>query len=101
MLDEIMERELHWNKYLFSEGRRLFGLNETLLNEWVLHCALDLATDLELQFNWQRVEQVPIVWMDNWIDFDKTQNANQEADNTSYRMNSVKDDIDEDEVFDI
>lgn len=101
MLDEIMAREFHWNKYLFSEGRKLVGLNENLLNEWVLYCALDLATDLELEFKYPRIEKIPISWMDNWIDMDKTQNANQEADNTSYRMNSVSNDLDDDEVFDI
>lgn len=100
MLEEVMQREFKWNSYLFSEGRKIIGLNELLLNEWVLHCALDLATDLDLDFKWQRVEELPIRWMDNWIDFDKTQNANQEVDNTSYRMNMVADDVD-DEIFDI
>lgn len=101
MLDEIMEREFRWNKYLFTEGRKLVGLNELLLNEWVQYCAYELARDLDIPFKYDKITAYPIPWMDNWIDFDKTQNANQEADNTSYRMNSVSNDVDDDEIFDI
>lgn len=101
LLDEVMQREFHWNKYLFTEGRRLLGLNEVLLNDWVQYCAWELAQDLELEYKYDRIEEIPIRWMDNWLDFDKTQNANQEADNTSYRMNSVRQDVQEDEIFEV
>ena len=101
IVDEIVMNELKWNGELFKEGRTMVGLNEQLLNEWVLFCTQDLMSDLELPYRYKPIDKLPITWVMNWIDFDKTQNANQEADNTSYRMNSVKDDLDDDEVFDI
>ena len=37
--------------------------------------------------------------MDNWIDIDKIQNAQQEESGNNYALNSVVDDMTEDEIF--
>lgn len=100
LINEVIDREMKWNSYLFSDGRTMVGLNKTLLDEWVLYCATIVANDLGVEIKYPKTSKVSITWMDNWIDFDKTQNANQEADNTSYRMNSVVNDSG-DEVFEI
>lgn len=103
-LDEIVasvvKQEFSWNKYLFSEGRAIVGLNEQLLNEWVLFNAQGLYDFLGLTNPHKVVEKNPLVWMLNWLDLNKTQNANQEADNTNYRLNSVVDDS-KDELFEM
>lgn len=100
IISEVIEQEFSWNKYLFSENRSIVGLNETLLNEWVLYNAQDLYRFLGIDNPYPVIKNKPLVWMDNWLDLNKTQNANQESDNTNYRLNSVLDDS-EDEIFDI
>ncbi|OYQ72572.1 ribonucleotide-diphosphate reductase subunit beta [Wohlfahrtiimonas sp. G9077] len=100
IIREVIEQEFSWNKYLFSENRSIVGLNETLLNEWVLYNAQDLYRFLGVDNPYPVIKTKPLVWMDNWLDLNKTQNANQESDNTNYRLNSVLDDS-EDEIFDI
>ncbi len=100
IIKTVIDQELDWNRYLFSEGRSIVGLNKTLLDEWVLWNAQDLYQFLGLQNPNPRIAKNPLSWMDNWFDLNKTQNANQEMDNTNYRLNSVTDDA-EDEIFDI
>ena len=36
--------------------------------------------------------------MSNWINIDKFQNANQEADNNNYALNVIKDDLGDDVI---
>jgi hypothetical protein len=40
-----------------------------------------------------RQEKSPMKFMDNWLDLDKFQNANQEGDNNNYSLNSMAFDI--------
>lgn len=100
MLDEVMNREYQWNKYLFSEGRSMIGLNVDILNQWVDFCATDFSRRSGIPSKYDQVIN-PVPWSENWIEFDKVQNANQEADNISYRMNAVSDDLSDDEIFDL
>lgn len=99
-VDEVVQQEFKWSDYLFSEGRAIVGLNPTLLNEWVLYNAQAVYADLRLSNPHQRVDKNPLPWMDNWIQIDKFQNANQEADNGNYALNVVKNDVADDEQFD-
>lgn len=101
MLQEVIDREFQWNEYLFSEGRTMVGLNTELLNDWVLYCAQDFCKQINFPYNYRKVTSNPIPWVDNWIEMDKVQNANQEADNINYRVNAMDNDLDDDEIFDI
>lgn len=101
MLQEVIDREFQWNKYLFSEGRTMVGLNTELLNEWVLYCAMDFCRQINFKYPYKKISTNPIPWVDNWIELDKVQNANQEADNINYRVNAMDNDLDDDEIFDI
>lgn len=101
LMNEVIKRELHWNNYIFSEGRTMVGLNKTLLDEWVYFCARELAESIDLPFNHPVINKVPITWMLDWIDMNKRQQAPQEEDMTNYRKNSVVADMDDDEIFDI
>ncbi|GBU09237.1 ribonucleoside-diphosphate reductase subunit beta [Gammaproteobacteria bacterium] len=95
MIAEIIEQELTWNRYLFSEGRSIVGLNQHLLDEWVFYNAQDVYLFLNLKNPHVLIKNNPLIWMDNWLDLNKTQNANQEADNNNYSLNSVVNDIDD------
>lgn len=98
MLVEIIGQELQFggNDYLFADGRAIVGYNATLNKEWVLFNGFHVADELKIELPFERIEKNPLPWMDNWIDIDKTQNANQEADNNNYALNVVKDDLGDD-----
>lgn len=100
VIDSVVRQELSWNNYLFSDGRSIVGLNETLLKEWVIYNAQPVYAKFGLKCEYTAVVNNPLVWMNNWLDLNKTQNANQEADNTNYRLNSVVDDANE-EIFEL
>lgn len=101
IIDEVVQQEFDWNKYLFSEGRSVVGLNETLLSEWVLWNAQEVYDFLEIENDHQRIKTNPLPWMDDWLDINRTQQANQESDNINYRLNSADNDLDDDEEIEL
>lgn len=98
IIDQVVEQELSWNEYLFSEGRSIVGLNKSLLDEWVKYNAQEAYSVLGLVSPYEVITENPLPWMENWIDLNKSQNANQEADNNNYTLNTVIDDIGEEEL---
>lgn len=100
MIAEVRYQERQWSDYLFSEGRSIVGLNPLLLNEWVDYNAQSVYDGLGLSDSipFERVKQNPLKWMDNWIEIDKFQNAQQEADGNNYALNVVKDDVTDEEL---
>ena len=98
IIDSIVKQELSWNTYLFSEGRSIVGLNKGLLDEWVLYNAQDAYSLLDLKNPYGNVKENPLPWMENWLDLNKSQNANQEASNNNYTLNTVIDDVGEEEL---
>lgn len=101
LFDEVMTRELKWNEYLFSEGRTMVGLNKVLLDDWVYYCAGDLAERTDIPYDHKEVRTPPFGWIVNWIEMNRRQNANQELSNNNYSKNAVKNDLSDDELFDI
>lgn len=89
---ECRQQEHLWADYIFSEGRNILGLTPTILKEWADYLATQVADTTKIDFE-GRLYENPLPWMDFWMDIDKTQNANQEADNTNYLLNSVVDDL--------
>lgn len=98
MLDEVVAREVSWGTYLFSEGRSIVGLNPALLSDWVLFNSQVIYKEFKLDNSHAIITVNPLPWMNSWIDIDKTQNANQEATNNNYLLNTVKDDLGDDEL---
>lgn len=92
----IRQCEYDWNAHIFSEGRSIVGLNENLANGWSDHNACFVAVVLRIDFPFI---PNPLKYMDNWIDIDKIQNAQQEESGNNYALNSVVDDMTEDEIF--
>ena len=100
MIAEVRHQERQWSDYLFSEGRSIVGLNPLLLNEWVDYNAQSVYDGLGLSDSipFERVKQNPLKWMDNWVEIDKFQNAQQESDGNNYALNVVKDDVTDEEL---
>lgn len=94
IIDSVMSAEYKWSKYLFSEGRKVVGLNETIMNEWIDYNAQEVYDVLSIEPA-RRIKKNPIKFMDNWLDLNKNQNAQQEADSANYALNIIVDDIGE------
>lgn len=97
-LDKVVQRELNWNEYLFSEGRSILGLNKQLLDEWVVWSATPLYKVLNIHNDNIVPESHPIPWLNDWIDIDSHQVAAQEATIVNYVLNATKDDLGDDEL---
>jgi ribonucleoside-diphosphate reductase beta chain len=100
LVNEVVEGELTWNKYLFSEGRELVGINDTVLNQWTLFCAKDVYKFLKIKSDHTLPKSNPLKFMENWLDISKTQASPQEQDNAQYKVSIMRRD-DGDEEFDI
>jgi ribonucleoside-diphosphate reductase beta chain len=97
MIEEVVQQEFAWTEFLFEDGRSIVGLTPNLLNEWVVSNAQAIYKDLKLP-NPRKIVKNPLAWMSNWINIDKFQNANQEADNNTYALNVIKDDLGDDVI---
>lgn len=89
MVDSVLFDEFKWAEFLFSEGRQVVGLNERLLKDYILHMAIPVSRTLGVTLE-RTVEKNPLPYMDNYIDSSRVQVANQEIQNGTYLVNSVK-----------
>lgn len=98
MLDEVTLREVEWAPHLLGNGRSILGYTVPLATAWTAlqsrECYELAGVQPEIPFP----DYQPFPWMANWIDIDKTQNANQEGDNNNYALNVVKNDIGDEEL---
>lgn len=92
ILDSVVDQELNWATYLFSEGRAVLGLNEKLLQQYTLHMAEPLYSALGITFDYQQVRENPLKYVEKYIDSSKMQSAAQEIQITSYKKGAIKDD---------
>ncbi len=98
--NECIGREKDWSKYIFQDGRSILGLTTELLGEWVDYKAKRVADTAGIPF--EAPEKNPLPWMDTWMNIDSIQTPNQETDNTNYLLNSITDDIGDEEMdFDL
>lgn len=100
LIDEVVEGELVWTDYLFSEGRELTGTNAKTVKNWVLFNARDVYEFLDIESDYKFPKNNPMVHMEDWINIGKTQAAPQEQDNNQYKVNIIQRD-DENANFDV
>jgi len=99
VIDDILAAEYQWNKYIFSEGRSIVGLTTDLLTLWTQYNAQQVYDTLGFELPFERVLENPLPWMDEWLDINLTQNANQEGENANYTLSSVVNNVTT-EIFD-
>ena len=92
ILDAVVEQELKWADYLFSEGRNVVGLNAPLLKEYTLYMAYPTYKFLGIDFDNEVVLENPLPFMDKYIDPTQMQSANQEIQNTAYNIGVIEND---------
>lgn len=101
LLDEVVESELTWTDYLFSEGRELLGANAQKVKNWVLFNARDVYEFLDIESTTHKFPRSnPMIHLEDWLNISKTQAAPQEQDNNQYKVNVIVRD-DEAAEFDV
>lgn len=89
---DVINSELSWNRYVFSEGRKSVGLTRDLLDEWTQYNAHFAGLPVGIT-NSSETPANPLPYMKDWLDIDSFQNANQEGDNTNYQKIRTIDDV--------
>ena len=93
LCDEVVQSELTWTDYLFSEGRDLVGTNAATVKNFVLFNARDVYTFLGIESDHKFPKVNPMPHVEDWINIGNTQAAPQEQDNNQYRLSTmVRDD---------
>jgi len=100
MCEEVVNSELTWTDYLFSEGRELVGANSHTVKSWVLFNAGQVFKFLDIQSEHKFPRYNPMTHLEDWIDISKTQAAPQEQDNNQYKVGTIVRD-DTQVIFDI
>lgn len=100
MIDEVVQSELDWVDFLFSEGRELVGLNADVLKQWVLFNAKDVYNFFKIESEHKLPRSNPLKFMEKWLNINATQAAPQEQDIAEYRLNILQRD-DDDKEFDV
>lgn len=93
ILQDVINSEIRWAKFLFEDGEAIVGMNADILIKWALYNAKAVAqnfgfTEEELGFSFP--EENPMPHLDKWININKTQTANQETQNVQYKVNVVQ-----------
>ena len=101
MIEEVVESELRWINYLFSEGRELVGMNADRLSAWTLYCAKDVYQLFGLSTDkYTLPAHTPLKFMEKWLNISKTQASPQEQDIAAYKVGVMRR-TDENQVFDV
>jgi ribonucleoside-diphosphate reductase beta chain len=93
IVEGVENAEREWNTYLFSEGRKVVGLNERMGNLNIDYNAQDVYDVLSIPLPFKRQTKNPLPYMDEWLDINATQNAQQEGDSANYLLNIIVDDL--------
>ncbi len=99
LLDEAVAGEQAWSNYIFSEGRAVLGLNSNLLMDWVYYNVKPFYDALGIQYDHKVVKEIPMKYMNTWMEVDSQQNANQEQQTGNYLLNTVIDDVKDGEII--
>ena len=100
MIEEVIDSELRWIAYLFSEGRELVGMNAERLSAWTLYCAKDVYQTLGITSGKHELPATnPLKFMEKWLNISKTQASPQEQDIAAYKVGVMRR-TDQDVVFD-
>jgi ribonucleoside-diphosphate reductase beta chain len=100
MIEEVVDSELRWIAYLFSEGRELVGMNADRLSAWTLYCAKDVYQLFGLSTDRYALPAAnPLKFMEKWLNISKTQASPQEQDIAAYKVGVMRR-TDQDVVFD-
>lgn len=90
------EEEKEWASYLFKD-ESMIGLNEQILVEYLSHIIYARMSAINLPPIVEKTEN-PILWINNWIQYDNVETLPQENENVSYTIGTLKSDMNIDDI---
>jgi len=91
LIAEVVDSELTWIEYLFSEGRELVGMNAERLAAWTRYCAKDVYQTLGIETDrYEFPKANPLKFMEKWLNISKTQASPQEQDIAAYKVGVMR-----------
>ena len=94
-------QEMEWAKYLFKDGSML-GLNEKILCDYVMYLTNIRMSAIKLKSPFMNdIKSHPIPWINTWFDSDSVQVAPQEVEMSSYLINQIDANIDQEDLNNI
>jgi ribonucleoside-diphosphate reductase beta chain len=91
MIDEVVQTEIAWTEYAFSDGRELAGLTQELLVEGVKWNAADVYRFFDFKVPYNSPVRNPLGYMEDWVNISRTQPSAQEEKVGAYMMGAVLD----------
>lgn len=94
MYEQAALNEIEWSQYLFSKGG-LLGLNTEVLTGYTKWLCDNRLRSLGYKKIFNQKENPIAGWLDGYLDSSKVQNANQEAEQGSYKVGARNTDVGE------
>ena len=91
MIDEVVQSEIEWTAYAFSDGRELAGLTQVLLVEGVQWNAADVYRFFGFEVPYDCPARNPLGYMEDWVNISLTQISAQEEKGGQYLLGGVVD----------
>ena len=89
LADAVVQAELDWTDYAFSQGRELAGTNAKIVKNFVLFNARDPYEFLNIESEFKFPKLNPMPHVEDWINIGNTQAAPQEQDNNQYKVGVI------------
>lgn len=96
ILSEVVQRELDWNTLMHN---RYGGSKKGRFDKWVYKNAQEVYKDLYIEPPFEVQATNPLPFMEQWLNLDYFQNAQQEGDGNNYSLNSYFNDVPEGYIF--
>lgn len=90
LVDDVLDSELEFNAYLFTEGRTLVGINRERLDMWSAFCAKDVYNFFGMKSKITLPRNNPLKFMEKWLNIGKTQPSPQEESNGQYKVGIMR-----------
>lgn len=95
-----VQQEKEWGVYLFQYGP-MVGLNIDVYNKYIEYVTNQRMKAVGLEPLFPNVTSNPVPWINNWLSSDHVQVAPQETEITSYLINAVDSNVNEDDLDDL
>ena len=99
IFDDVVAQEKEWATYLFKDGS-IVGLNEALLCQYLEFTANKRLRSLGMKQRYAATTD-PFGWMSAWLGAEDQQTAPQEKEVTSYLINILDTNVNEENLLDI
>lgn len=95
IIDEVVQSERDWTKFIFSDGRQVPGLNEALVNHYINFISQNVYSTLKIKHDWKTIREIPLPYMLRYGNLSNEQASPQEQAERgagSYLIGRVVDD---------